>query len=133
MRELLPMLASQPGHYITVHIHGQRFLVTRGDTIRLSFKMPGVLPGDVLRLNRASVLGSRDLTCRARPSSTRPCSSAAPSCLGTESEPLRIKIKKKRRNRKKKTVKSKHRYTVLRIQDLIVAPPPPPATSAEPQ
>ncbi len=133
MRELLPMLASQPGHYITVHIHGQRFLVTRGDTIRLSFKMPGVLPGDVLRLNRASVLGSRDLTLQGSPFVDEALFECRAVVLGTESEPLRIKIKKKRRNRKKKTVKSKHRYTVLRIQDLIVAPPPPPATSAEPQ
>lgn len=40
--------------------------------------------------------------------------------MGVESEPLRTKEKTKRRNRKTKTVKSKHRFTVLRIKELRV-------------
>lgn len=36
------------------------------------------------------------------------------------SEPMRVKIKKKQRTRRAKTVKSKHKYTVLRIGELLV-------------
>lgn len=38
--------------------------------------------------------------------------------MGTEAEPMRIKEKTKRRQRKVKTVKSKHRFTVLKIKEL---------------
>jgi large subunit ribosomal protein L21 len=176
VRALLPHLAAQPGQYIRIHIHGFPYLVTAGDQVRLPFKMPGVVPGDVLRLNRASVLGSRDFTLQG--GSGTGASAAAPqektaqqesaaavaateesegveagsgsmetqeaeqesgngakmltqppyiderlfecraTVLGTESEPMRTKLKKKRRNRKMKTVKSKHRYTILRISEL---------------
>jgi len=154
VRQLLPVLAAQPAHYITVHLHGKPYLVTVGDSIRLPFRMPGVLPGDVLRLNRASVLGSRDLTLQAggggssqKPSSTSITASPTTvtagagyalqaqreagsgyiderlfECravvLGEEAEPMRELVKRKRRNRKRKTVRSKHRYTVLRISEL---------------
>jgi len=40
--------------------------------------------------------------------------------MGVESEPLRIKEKTKRRQRRVKKVKSKHRYTILRVTDLKV-------------
>jgi large subunit ribosomal protein L21 len=40
--------------------------------------------------------------------------------MGVESEPLRIKEKTKRRQRKVKRVKSKHRFTVLRIKEVRV-------------
>ena len=38
--------------------------------------------------------------------------------MGVESEPMRIKEKTKRRQRKVKKVKSKHRFTVLRVKEL---------------
>jgi len=40
--------------------------------------------------------------------------------LEETAEPLRKKEKTKRRNRKIKTVKSKHRYSVLRIKELVI-------------
>ncbi len=40
--------------------------------------------------------------------------------MGTEAEPMRIKEKTKRRNRKVKTVRSKHKYTILRVSELRV-------------
>lgn len=40
--------------------------------------------------------------------------------LGVETEPLRTMVKKKRRTRRKRTVKSKHHFTVLRIQEVSV-------------
>jgi len=52
-------------------------------------------------------LDERLFTCRA-------------TVLGTESEPLRIKEKTKRRQRHIKTVKSKHRYTILRVMQVDV-------------
>ena len=118
VRNLLPFLAAQPGHYITVHIHGFPYLVQAGDRIRLPFRMPGVLPGDVLRLNRASVIGSRDYTMKGSPHIDERIFECRATVLGVESEPLRIKVKKKRRQRRMRTVKSKHRYTILRISEL---------------
>ncbi|KAF1738867.1 Homocitrate dehydratase, mitochondrial [Beauveria bassiana] len=120
VKNLLPFLAAQPGHYITVHIHGFPYLVQEGDQIRLPFRMPGVLPGDVLRLNRASVLGSRDYTMKGAPHIDENVFECRATVLGTESEPLRIKIKKKRRTRRARRATSKHRYTILRISDLTI-------------
>lgn len=120
VRALLPVLAAQPGHYIRVHIHGRPFLVTEGDAVRLPFRIPGVAPGDVLRLDRASVLGSRDLTLRGAPWVDERLFECRAVVTGTESEPLRVKVKKKRRCRRAKHVKSKHRYTMLRICELRV-------------
>lgn len=175
VRELLPLLKAQAPHYITVHIHGFPYLVTQGDTIRLPFLMHGVEPGDVLRLDKAINLGSRDFTLKAP---SPPAKSRAPgsipldqripngslgssgsahtnegglaeadaqaphfiphiakgkhaylderlfTCraivLGVESEPMRIKEKTKRRQRHVRQVRSKHRYTILKIKELCV-------------
>ncbi|KFA64161.1 hypothetical protein S40285_00847 [Stachybotrys chlorohalonatus IBT 40285] len=118
VKNLLPFLVAQPGHYITIHIHGFPYLVQEGDEIRLPFRMPGVLPGDVLRLDRASVIGSRDYTLKGAPHIDERLFECRATVLGTESEPLRIKIKTKRRQRRAKQAKSKHRYTILRVSEL---------------
>ena len=120
VRSLLPILAAQPSHYATVHIHGNPYLVTPGDHVRLPFLMHGVAPGSVLRLTRASVLGSRDLTLRGSPYVDERLFECKATVLGVESEPLREKVKSKRRQKRKKTVKSKHRYTMLSISELRV-------------
>lgn len=116
--QLMPLLRTQPNHYITAHIWGRPYLVQAGDQIRLPFKMPGVLPGDVLRLDRASTLGSRDYTLKGAPYIDERLYECRATVTGTESEPLRIKVKTKRRQRRNKTVKSKHQYTILRITEL---------------
>jgi hypothetical protein len=118
VKTLLPLLAAQPGHYITIHIHGFPYLVQQGDEIRLPFRMPGVLPGDVIRLNRASIVGSRDFTLKGAPHIDERLFECRATVLGTEAEPLRIKIKTKRRQRRAKQAKSKHRYTILRVSEL---------------
>ncbi|KAK2745798.1 aconitate hydratase [Colletotrichum kahawae] len=118
VKAVLPFLAAQPNHYITFHIHGRPYLVTPGDSVRLPFKMPGVVPGDVLRLNRASVIGSRDYTLKGAPFIDERLYECRAVVTGTESEPMRFKEKTKRRQRKVKTVKSKHRYTTLAISEL---------------
>ncbi|KAH7060839.1 hypothetical protein B0J12DRAFT_346264 [Macrophomina phaseolina] len=137
VKELLPLLQAQKPHYISAHIHAKPYLLTAGDTLRLPFLMHGVQPGDVLRLNRASILGSRDFTLRApapiKGTRERPgtimhylddrlfvCRAMV---VGVESEPLRVKEKTKRRNRHTKHVKSKHRYTVLRVTELTIRTP----------
>jgi hypothetical protein len=80
--------------------------------------MPHVGPGDVLRLNRASVIGSRDYTLKGAPYLDERIFECRATVLGTEGEPVRVKEKTKRRQRKVKTVRSKHKFTVLRISDL---------------
>ena len=67
IKEFLPLLIVQPSHYVSVHIHGKPYLVTVGDSVRLPFHMPGVVPGDILRLNRATSIGSRDYTLKGTP------------------------------------------------------------------
>ncbi|KAF1989615.1 hypothetical protein K402DRAFT_371453 [Aulographum hederae CBS 113979] len=141
VRQLLPLLRAQGPHYITAHIHAFPYLLTQGDTLRLPFRLPSVNPGDVIRLNRASVIGSRDFTLKAGempPKSVlykgmkgEPVPAkerrkwiderlfvCRATVLGVESEPMRIMEKTKRRQRHVKTVKSKHRYTVLRISEV---------------
>ncbi|KAH9214436.1 ribosomal protein L21-like protein [Leptodontidium sp. 2 PMI_412] len=118
VKELLPLLATQPSHYVSAHIHGKPYLVTVGDTVRLPFHMPGVVPGDVLRLNRASSLGSRDYTLKGTPYVDERLFECRARVMGVEAEPMRIKEKTKRRNRKIKTVKSKLKFTILRISEL---------------
>jgi len=120
VQELLPLLGAQPSHYISTHIHGKPYLVTIGDSIRLPFQMPGVMPGDVLRLNRATSLGSRDFTLKGAPYVDERLFECRATVIGTEAEPMRMKEKTKRRNRKVKTVKSKHKYTVLKISEVKV-------------
>lgn len=108
---------------MTAHIHGFPYLVTAGDSVRLPFKMPGVVPGDVLRLDRASVLGSRDYTLRGAPWVDPRLFECRAVVLGTESEPLRVKVKTKRRNRRSQRVTSKHKYTVLSISEIKILDP----------
>lgn len=133
IRKLLPLLQTQPAHYITAHLHGRPYLLTRGDTLRLPFQMPHVRPGDILRLNRATHIGSRDYTLKA-PESVKGNAdhgkkvyylderlfTCRARVVGVESEPLRIEEKTKRRQRHTKHVKSKLHFTVLKISDLEV-------------
>ncbi|KAK3362993.1 ribosomal protein L21-like protein [Lasiosphaeria hispida] len=118
VRTLLPILAAQPGHYITIHIHGQPYLVTEGDSVRLPFKMPGVEPGDVLRLDCAAAIGSRDFTLQGAPYVDGRLFECRAIVTGTEAEPMRVLIKKKRRCRRKTHIRSKHKYTIMRISEL---------------
>ncbi|KAM5435333.1 hypothetical protein MferCBS31731_006298 [Microsporum ferrugineum] len=117
---LLPDLASQPSHYITAHLHARPYLLTAGDTLRLPFRMPNVQAGDVLRLNRASNIGSRDFTLKGAPYLDERLFECRVRVLGVEAEPIRIKEKTKRRQRHVRRVKSKHKYTILKVVDVKV-------------
>lgn len=62
------------------------------------------------RSNKAPLyLDDRLFTCRA-------------VVMGTESEPMRVMEKTKRRQRHTKHVKSKHKYTILKIREVSVNP-----------
>lgn len=80
--------------------------------------MPKVQPGDVLRFNRASILGSRDFTLKGTPYIDERLFECRLRVLGVDSEPMRIKEKTKRRRRHVQRVMSKHRYTLLRVMDV---------------
>jgi large subunit ribosomal protein L21 len=135
LQTLLPKLQAQKPHYIITHIHKFPYLLTEGDTLRLPFHMKNVAPGDILRFNRASILGSRDFTLKAGTSNTESYDkkrTGEPNYLderlfecrvrimGIETQPEQIKEKKKRRNRHKKIVRSQHKYTLCRIMDVRV-------------
>lgn len=131
IKKLLPLLHSQPTHYATIHIHGHPYLVTLGDTIRLPFLMPHAKPGDILRLNRATHIGSRDYTLKAPEAKKGTADESKKvyylderlwwgraTVVGIESEPMRVIEKTKRRQRHVRKVKTKLRYTVIRIGEL---------------
>ena len=95
--------------------------------------MHGVEPGDVLRLNRASLLGSREYTLKAGTSSTETYDAKRTGepnylderlyecrarVLGVDSGPMMKEEKTKRRQRRVKTVRSKHKYTVLKVMEV---------------
>jgi large subunit ribosomal protein L21 len=135
VQQLLPILRAQSPHYITAHIHRFPYLLTAGDTLRLPFHMHGVEPGDIIRLNRASLLGSRDYTLKAGTTHTETYDGSSKDqlqylderlfecrarVLGVDTGPMVKKEKTKRRNRKVKTAKSKHKYTVLKIMEIKV-------------
>lgn len=88
--------------------------------MRLPFRMPGVQPGDILRLTSASTLGSRDYTLRGAPYVDPRLFECRAVVMGVESEPMRVKEKTERRNRRLKRVKSKHKYTELTVKELKV-------------
>jgi hypothetical protein len=128
---LLPLLRAQPPFYATIHIHEKSYLVTAGDELRLPALLKGVRVGDVLRLTRASLLGSRDYTLKAgtttRGERRRYLDERLFVCrarvVGVTQEPFRIKIKKKPRIRHEKHAVSKHTYTQLRIMEVTVNGP----------
>lgn len=97
--------------------------------------MKDVLPGDILRLNRASIIGSRDYTLKAGQTNTESYDTkrtGEPNYLderlfelrlrvmGLETGPMMETEKKKRRNRHRKVIHSKHKYTMLRVMQLKV-------------
>ncbi|KAI4178004.1 MAG: hypothetical protein LQ343_000088 [Gyalolechia ehrenbergii] len=120
---LLPLLAVQPPHYITAHIHARPYLLTQGDTLRLPFLMPNAPLGSILRLNRASMLGSRDYTLSGDPWVKEEWFVCRARVVGVETEPLRVVEKTKRRQRRVKRAKNKMRYTILRVVEVGVGVP----------
>ncbi|KAF3089766.1 hypothetical protein TWF569_011906 [Orbilia oligospora] len=124
-------LLHQPPYYTTIHIHNTPYLVTLGDRITLpSLLYPPknplisnplnkpLQPGDIIRLTHASTLGSREYTIKGTPYIDPRLFECKAVVVEITSEPMRIKEKTKRRQRRVKKVKSKHRYTVLRICEL---------------
>jgi large subunit ribosomal protein L21 len=89
--------------------------------------MHGVNPGDVLRLNRASLLGSRDYTLKAGTNSTESYDgnrTGEPNYLDERLFECRVRVmikeKTKRRQRRVKTVRSKHKFTMLKVMEVKV-------------
>lgn len=117
---LLPILAAQPPHYIIVRIHQRPYLLTHGDSLRLPFHLKDAPPGTILRLVRASALGSRDYTFRGKPLVDEKYFVCRVQVIGIEGEPMRVMEKTMRRQRHIKRVKSKMRYTVVRCIELRV-------------
>ncbi|RAO72299.1 uncharacterized protein BHQ10_008311 [Talaromyces amestolkiae] len=120
LADKLPYLYTQRPHYISAHLHDRPYLLTEGDQLRLPFLMPKVKSGDIIRFNRASVVGSRDYTLKGSPYIDERMYECRLRVLGIESEPLRIKEKTKRRRRHVQRIKSKHRYTILRVMEVKV-------------
>jgi len=74
----------------------------------------------MLRLTRASSLGSREYTYRGNPWVDELDFVCRARVVGVEGEPMRVVEKTKRRQRHVKTVRSKMRFTVLRVVEVRV-------------
>ncbi|KAL1961775.1 hypothetical protein VTN77DRAFT_1062 [Rasamsonia byssochlamydoides] len=120
LAKMLPYLTTQRPHYISAHLHARPYLLTEGDHLRLPFKMPQVKPGDILRFNRASLIGSRDYTLKGAPYIDERMYECRVRVIGVDAEPLRIKEKTKRRQRHVQHIKSKHKYTLMRVMEVKV-------------
>lgn len=66
------------------------------------------------------MIGSRDYTLKGTPYIDERIFECRLRVLGVESEPLRVKEKTKRRQRHVQRIKSKHKYTVLRVMQVKV-------------
>jgi large subunit ribosomal protein L21 len=123
---LLPLLRSQSSYYAQVSIQGHPYLVTPGDSVRLPFVLQDVELGDVIRLNCATVFGSRDYSLKAGATSRGEKQKflderlyvARATVVNVVYEPLRVKTRKYPRQRHTRHLFSKHSYTVLRISEL---------------
>lgn len=82
--------------------------------------MPKVQPGNVLRFNRASVLGSRDFTLKGTPYVDERLFECRVRVLGVDADKMSIKEKTKRRQRHVKFVRSKHKHTLMRVMSVRV-------------
>lgn len=80
--------------------------------------MPNAPVGSILRLNRASTLGSRDYTLKGDPWIREQWFVCRARVVGVETEPMRVVEKTKRRQRRVKTAKNKMRFTVLRVVEV---------------
>lgn len=76
--------------------------------------MPSAPPGTILRLTRASAIGSRDYTFRGQPWVDEKYFVCRVRVVGIEGEPMRVEKRTKRRQRRVETIKSKMRFTVVR-------------------
>ncbi|KAJ5820236.1 hypothetical protein N7474_005827 [Penicillium riverlandense] len=123
LMERLPHLVGQAPHYVVAKLHNKPYLLTPGDQVRLPFLMPKVQSGDILRFNRASALGSRDFTLKGNPHIDERLFECRVRVTGTDAEPLRIKEKTKRRQRHVQQIRSKERYTVMRVMEVRVKTP----------
>ncbi|KAJ5624266.1 hypothetical protein N7510_000575 [Penicillium lagena] len=123
LMERLPHLVGQAPHYVVAKLHNKPYLLTPGDHVRLPFLMPKVQSGDILRFNRASALGSRDFTLKGNPHIDERLFECRVRVTGTDAEPLRIKEKTKRRQRHVQQIRSKERYTVMRVMEVRVKTP----------
>jgi large subunit ribosomal protein L21 len=127
VQTLLPLLRSQPPFYATIQIHGKNYFIQAGDSIRLPFVMQGVEPGDVIRMNRAILVGSKDYTLKAGTTETKRDGQkflderlyvARARVMGVVKEPERTKVKTKPRQRHARYTVSQHSYTMLKVMEV---------------
>ena len=82
--------------------------------------MPDAPPGTIIRLNRASLIGSRDYTFRGSPYVDEGLFVCRAVVVGIEGEPMRVIVKSKQRQKVVRRRKHKMRFTILRIKELRV-------------
>ncbi|EMR11646.1 hypothetical protein PNEG_00084 [Pneumocystis murina B123] len=111
---------SEPSFYAVIHIYGRSFIVTEGDVVTLPQRLCDVKPGDIIRLNSISKLGSRNYTLKGQPYIDEKLYTCRARVLELTKAPMSYFIKKKRRQRRIKVVKSKQDYTVLRICEITI-------------
>lgn len=114
---LLPLKFEQ-NIYATLKIHDRSYLVTKGDTINLPFKMHAAEIGDIIKFNKIDTLGSRNFTYHIKDGIDNDKVSISGVVIEKTKKPMTIKETTKRRDRHIKHALSKHDLTVIRINEL---------------
>ncbi|KAI5965010.1 hypothetical protein KGF57_000803 [Candida theae] len=104
--------------YAIMRLYNMPYLVTKGDTIYLPYKMKNVKVGDVLNLNDVTTLGSTTHTLNIKTGIDPSIYELRASVVEITREPLYQVVKKKPRCRRTKTTNVEPYQTVLRINEL---------------
>lgn len=117
----LELLRSQPSHYVVASIYQRRYLLTPRDLLTVT-RLKDVKVGDIINLDSIHEVGSRDYTLQASEGSH--LAKDLVNCTATVVEHtkgrLEETVKFKKRKGYKKTIKTKPKYTRLRIGDIVL-------------
>lgn len=104
--------------YAVFKLHNMPYLVTKGDSVYLPFKLKNAEVGDELVLNEVTTLGSPDFTYNNDKGISPDAFSLKASVVEITKEPYYEVYRKKQRCRRLKTFPVEPYQTVLRINEL---------------
>lgn len=114
------LLNSEPRKYILTALHRQRYVLHPRDILTVAHIKPTLAPGTKLALTRIFEVGSHAFRLRAGAGDRLTGVRCEATVLENTTGPLTIKRLVKRRKGYKKEIRSKMRYTRLRIGEIAV-------------
>lgn len=107
-----------PQLYAQIHVFSFSYLVTKGDKLYLPYRLKDASIGDMLRLSKATRIGSREHTIVGDPLVEEGAFECLARVIEITKNPMQFTHKTKRRQRRVRTIKNKQDVTVLRIAEL---------------